>query len=444
MPTTFKLEIDWDRDSSWSDETAYVRRIHTRAGFATPGDAVADAGRCDLTLDNTTARFSPGNTEGLLYGKLLPRRPVKVSATDGTTTWVLFRGFIEHLAPDAGDWGTGHCTIRCVDGIALLTRQRISIAHADSQAVDEAVDDIVSAVYTPPDTAYSDNGDTLTHVGRAWTPEHTTAHNALRDIAAAVYGRFFVARDGTATLLTRTDLQDPSVSAAITIGDPILAPYSTRVTATQPDDLIAYWPLWEASGGTAYDYSGNARDITANGVTWGQPGIGDDHTAAGFDGVNDDFSGIAAVLGSIFDGNAATILLWAKVSSVLAGDSYLLRFRNFVGNGYSIRRWGSDGTVRSYVLGKFAISDAAMPADWLCVAVTVDTTADEMKFYVNGVQNYSTQTGLSSWNTGSSLGDNATRIGSAGSNGNFPGAIAHVAVWNTVLSPAEIAALAEV
>lgn len=443
MPTTFKLEIDWDHDGTWSDETAYLRCVQTRAGFAQPGDPVASAGRCDLTLDNTNGRFSPGNTEGLLYGNLLPRRPVKISATDGTNTWGLFRGWIEQIAPDAGDWGRGHCTIRCVDGVALLARQRISIAHTESQAVDEAVDDIVSAVYTPPDTAYSDNGDTLTHVGRAWVPEHTTAHDALRDITQAVYGRFFVARDGTATLRTRTGLQDPSVSAAITIGDAIPTPYSARVIATQPDHLLAYWPLWETSGGTASDHSGNERHVTANGVTWGQPGIGDDHMAAGFDGINDDIDGIATALGSAFDGTCVTFLLWAKVISTGAGASYLLRFyANTGGKQHAIRRLSS-GHVGVITLDQIGVSDNTMPADWLCIALSVNTTTDEARLYVDGVQQGATITGLSAW-TGTGLADVYTRIGSTGYNNYFPGSIAHVAVWDTVLSAAEIAALAEV
>lgn len=219
MTTTFRVDVDWNHDGTWTDESALVRRVQVRSGFAEPGDAVAAVGRCTITLDNTARRFSPGNTAGALYGKLLPRRAVRVRAISGAQSWTLFRGFIERIAPDGGAWSAGKVQIDCVDALALLARQRISVAHADSKTVSTAVAEIVSAVYTPHATAYSDNGDDLDHYGRAWQPEHTTALAALRDVAGAVYGRFYVARNGTPTFVTRTQLQNPAAAAVLALGD---------------------------------------------------------------------------------------------------------------------------------------------------------------------------------------------------------------------------------
>lgn len=221
MSTTFRVEVDWDHDGTWTDESAYVLRVQSRSGFAAAGDPVAEVGRCTITLDNTTRRFSPGNASGALYGKLLPRRVVRVQAISGAETWTLFRGFIERLEPDSGLRGAGAVRLACVDAIALLARQRLSVEHAESKTVSAAVAEIVSAVYTPPGTAYRDNGDSLNHYGYAWQPEHTTALDALRDVADAVYGRFFVARDGTPTFATRDQLQNPTTTVAATFGDAV-------------------------------------------------------------------------------------------------------------------------------------------------------------------------------------------------------------------------------
>jgi len=61
--------------------------------------------------------------------------------------------------------------------------------------------------------------------------------------------------------------------------------YSTVIKRMFGANLLAYWPLWEASGAVAYDISGNARNGTVTGATpAGGPGIGDGHTAFGFDG----------------------------------------------------------------------------------------------------------------------------------------------------------------
>ncbi|HVO70082.1 MAG TPA: hypothetical protein VMT24_08555 [Aggregatilineaceae bacterium] len=219
MATAFTVEIDWDHDGTWTDETGRARRIQIRSGFDEAGDRVAGVGRCILTVDNRDSRFSPGYASGPLYGKLLPRREVRITASDGESSWVLFRGFIERLLPEAGQWGGGASVIECVDGVPLLAQQRIGVPHSASKAVDEAVAEVVSFAYIPAGTSYADNGDSLEHYGRAWKPEATTCLEALRDICDAVYGRFFVARDGTATCLSRGDLQNPSAAAALAVDE---------------------------------------------------------------------------------------------------------------------------------------------------------------------------------------------------------------------------------
>src|SRR5688572_29617524 len=102
MATTFSFEFDWDNNGSWTDEAAEIRSTHIRIGMAEGApltDTVAQIGTCVLTMDNSTQRFSPDNASGALYGKLLPRRPVRVRATDGVTTWALFRGYIDRIEP---------------------------------------------------------------------------------------------------------------------------------------------------------------------------------------------------------------------------------------------------------------------------------------------------------------------------------------------------------
>ncbi len=217
MAVTFTVEVDWHADGTWTEETARVRRVRARAGFAGLRSPVAAPGTCALTLDNRDRRFSPGNSASPLAGKLLPGRAVRVRASEDGNTWTLFRGMIARIAPEAGAW-PGAVTITCADGIARLARARVSVPHADAVPVDEAVSDLVSAVYTPPALSAADNGDSLAHYGRTWEPEHTTVLDALADICRAVYGRFWVARDGTATFWSRCQQQDPSASAALVIG----------------------------------------------------------------------------------------------------------------------------------------------------------------------------------------------------------------------------------
>ncbi len=214
MSVTFVVEVDWDGDGTWTDETPRLRSLRTWAGFAAAHDAVAAPGECLIVLDNRDRRYSPGNTASPLAGKLGPGRAVRVLAHEGAQTWTLFRGTIARLAPEAGAW-PGAVTLTAADCLAPLTRARVSVPHAETVSVAEAVSALVSTVSTPLALQVTDNGDCLTHYGRHWLPEHTTVLEALRDICHAVYGRFWAGRDGTLTYWSRRELQDPSASAAL-------------------------------------------------------------------------------------------------------------------------------------------------------------------------------------------------------------------------------------
>ncbi|NDJ77547.1 MAG: hypothetical protein GYB65_14945 [Chloroflexi bacterium] len=218
MATIFAVEVQWNGEA-WQGETSYARHISIRSGFERSGDAVAGVGRCTVVLDNRSRRFSPGNTASPLYPFLKPRRRLRVRTWDGETSWTLFSGWIERIEPESGPYGERRVRFEVVDGIGRLAGQRIGVAHEDSKPVDEAVQDIVHSVYFPLFTDFGDNGDVLHHYGAPWLPEKTTALDALRDVCAAVWGRFYLARDGTAIFRTRTQRQTPSTAVALTLDD---------------------------------------------------------------------------------------------------------------------------------------------------------------------------------------------------------------------------------
>lgn len=444
MATSFTVEIDWAASGSWTDETSRVIRVQTRAGFARPGDAVASVGRAELTLDNSDGRFSPGNTSSPLYGDLLPRRAVRIKASDGTTTWTLWRGYIERIQPAAGEHGAQRCMIACVDGLALLEQQRVGVAHEDSKPVDDAVAVVVSAAYTPPATDYADNGDDLADYGRSWQPERTSARAALREIAEAVYGRFWISRDGTATYWSRDERQDASVVPALVLG-----PYHDRVLSMHAANLFAYWRLNEASGSSAADASGNGHTGTVTGVTWGQAGIGDGLTAGGFDGINDDVDVHSAGLASAFNGAAGTLLLWFRVADagVWTDGSWrrLLSFRVDANNSLEVYRRSSDndlsvtlvsgGTTRT-----LTYHFASAPTGWQCVATTWSEADDKLSLYING-ESQTPISYLGTW-AGSLV---TAHLGSRWDDAYYwHGDLAHVALWDCALTADEIACLGRV
>lgn len=125
------VAIDWDNDGSFAtagdDITAYVIGCQISAGFTDELRHVADIGQCYLTLDNQDRRFSPQNSSGPYYGKLLPSRPIRVSASDGVTTWELWTGTLKRIMPQPGSGGSRECLIVGEDGLTKPQMETVDL-----------------------------------------------------------------------------------------------------------------------------------------------------------------------------------------------------------------------------------------------------------------------------------------------------------------------------
>jgi hypothetical protein len=219
--------------------------------------------------------------------------------------------------------------------------------------------------------------------------------------------------------------------------EPVHTFSAPKVSEIQPADLLAYWKLADASGTTMFDSSGQARHGTASGVTWGQPGIGDGFKAAGFDGVNDYGNPYSSAFNSVWNGQEFTISGWFKVSG--AGvwtdgqtrtlfsfrngdtpvDSIVLR-KDSVNNQLTCE-YSANGTIKSVTVSSYS------PTGWVHFAVTVSygVGTGEMKFYLDGVQQGTTQTELGQWNNAQGLQTDIC-IGAATPSTNFwSGDLAH-------------------
>src|SRR6185369_11372864 len=93
---TFAVFCDFDFAGSGTpdfttpgdDLTAFVINIPSvTLGINSPMEFVAFVGQCEITLNNETKAFSPAYTSAAYYSKLVPNKPVKVTITDGATTW---------------------------------------------------------------------------------------------------------------------------------------------------------------------------------------------------------------------------------------------------------------------------------------------------------------------------------------------------------------------
>ena len=116
---------------TWTAVTQHVRRMSIDRGRE---DDWGDFnGTASVVLNNRTRLFDPYYTSGTYYGKLLPRKQIRIRAQtiEGgvTTTHDVFRGFIDGWNPEWTDAGTDSTTtIRCFDALQLLAGERLPSA----------------------------------------------------------------------------------------------------------------------------------------------------------------------------------------------------------------------------------------------------------------------------------------------------------------------------
>jgi len=231
--------------------------------------------------------------------------------------------------------------------------------------------------------------------------------------------------------------------------------YSDKLLAIAPANLIAYWPLRETSGAVADNLEGTAaRDGAYTGVTLNSSTGPDGKPVPLFDGANDFVDIYSASFNTAFSGAEGTVSIWAKVSG--AGVWTDGTARNVISIEVDpsnvveiLKRGGATDDVLKFsheaggTLKQLDVTGQTSTA-WRHLAITWSVVADELKFYIDGAKQGATLTGLGTW--AGALGIVTCTIGSEDTSPTFPwdGYLAHTAVWNTPLTPAQILALATV
>ena len=228
-----------------------------------------------------------------------------------------------------------------------------------------------------------------------------------------------------------------------------ISAYSHKVLDLGP---IAYWPLGEATGTVARCLVNSAQNgAYASDVSGWPPatGIGDGNTAPTFDGTHDYVDIFSATLQAAFDGDEGTLALWFKVadaavwtdgeerqSVVMLADAtnYILLLRPSTNNVYNY-------THRAGAAWKSKNKQPVSPTTWMPVAITWTASADECRYYWDGDQTGLDDT-LGEW--AGNLDTNRTLIGASHKNPLrlWRGSLAHVALFDKPLTPAQIAAIA--
>lgn len=224
--------------------------------------------------------------------------------------------------------------------------------------------------------------------------------------------------------------------------------YYKRVLNTQIANLVAYYPLWDSSGGgTAFDYSGNSYDGSYGSLMRPKmQGIDGLPCAGNLDSsTNSRLTLSNAGFLAAYPYNTGTIAMWVRFMAPVSTYAGFYGYRIDPNNEFFIRRFdalprisvkhGASGVTRDCTIN---YPPGSRLQDWAHIAVTY-TTGDKVKAYVNGKLNVESTSGVGT-TTGTATAIRVCHSHDGGIYWNYTH-LQHLGIWSVVLTADEIRSL---
>jgi hypothetical protein len=227
MPASYVVAIDLADDGSFAgDITADVLDLRWRLGMAQPYDSVAAPISARITVRSPTRAYSPEVTSD----DLSPGKPIRIQSDDGVTTRTHFTGFISRVEPLPGAQGERTAVIHARGPEHELSQNQVRLPPQVNVRADQVIQAVLDAIqlrrarmkgYWVLDVAGHAELATNTRlaeetIARSLETGQSTfvyaadtwaggipADAAIRQMAEAERGRFFVNRGGQAVFYNR-------------------------------------------------------------------------------------------------------------------------------------------------------------------------------------------------------------------------------------------------
>lgn len=208
----YRLWVDWDFDTSYTDESAYLESARGDMRLTPPADALTGGSgivsSMSLILRNPAGRFSPLRTDGALYSALANgagyHAPcyLEVSIDGGSNYYRVFTGVLK--LPTESTLTTRENPLINIEARSmeeLYLQQRISDTMADFVAAHDAAYTEADYIDAWLQDAGVDAGDISADAGMfvvpfAWLDDESAIEEAW-NLAAACGGRLYADPDGT-------------------------------------------------------------------------------------------------------------------------------------------------------------------------------------------------------------------------------------------------------
>jgi len=256
-------------DGIWTDISPWVQEFSIdRPGSRQQGPIVSyDAGTATVTLNNSDARFTPGNLAGPYVAagvtQIRPMIPLRISATWNNITYRLFTGYISTWLPPAEDMGPGYAitTVSATDGQRIL--EGVQIPETAAVGGGELSGARVNRVLTAANWYGPGRGLRDIDTGQSTLQGTTYGASALSVIAGTVLseiGEFYISGAGVAVF------RDRNAPLADTRSNTVQAVFGDRPGTGHPAGTeVAYVALSNPTDDTTL---ANDVQATADGPTF--------------------------------------------------------------------------------------------------------------------------------------------------------------------------------
>ena len=227
----------------WSDITDKIIDVTIGRGKSRDLDRTS-SGLLTVALNNEERTFDPTYTAGPFYGKIVPRRKIRVT-TDGVRQ---FTGVIDDWNFAYEPVGPSRAEIIATDDFTLLARQLVTAGTATPQATGARVNAVLDMVNVdwPAGARDISAGDSI-------LGDDVFDGNALeylQKVDTSEQGNMFIAKNGDFVFKSRTDAT-PKSDSLVTLADDGTGVHYSRVSVNYGTELLKNTAVVSSAAGTA-------------------------------------------------------------------------------------------------------------------------------------------------------------------------------------------------
>jgi hypothetical protein len=200
-----------------------------------------------VTLDNRSRVYDPLYTSSPYYGSIVPRKQVVITRD----AYPIFAGNVESWSWDYDLSGDATADLSAVDGFASLAQAEMTAGTAPGTTPGARIGTALNYAGWPTSQRALSTGNAT--LDQDVIGDGVNLLGYIQKVEASEPGAFFMSRDGAATFLSRSDLQNPT-SGNVTFGSggvPVIEYQAASLTDEMKNSVAITWTNGSAVGGTA-------------------------------------------------------------------------------------------------------------------------------------------------------------------------------------------------